>query len=201
MRLYRFASPAPLAWTLLKAVVSTSLVWGVFLVAIPWAISQARGVIGLEFLFFPPQRLLGMLGFGLTGMVAAWATLTVAVVGRGTPLSFDAPRRLVTVGPYAWMRNPLLMSGVGFGIAAAVYTGALLAALYAVLAGVGWQLLIRSGENRELERAFGREYEAYRRHVRYWLPMRKPWVSPRDAVGPITLDEVPLTPGRRRRAR
>jgi protein-S-isoprenylcysteine O-methyltransferase Ste14 len=33
-----------------------------------------------------------------------------AQVGRGTPLPYDAPERLVTGGPYAYVRNPMQLS-------------------------------------------------------------------------------------------
>lgn len=47
----------------------------------------------------------------LGGMVAAWCIGTFVVRGRGTPALFDAPRRLVAVGPYRYVRNPMYVGG------------------------------------------------------------------------------------------
>src|SRR5262249_47099275 len=44
--------------------------------------------------------------------VAVWCIATFVVQGRGTPAPFDAPRRLVAIGPYRYARNPMYV-GVG----------------------------------------------------------------------------------------
>ncbi len=36
-----------------------------------------------------------------------WCLWVFATVGRGTPGPWDAPRRVVAVGPYCWVRNPI----------------------------------------------------------------------------------------------
>jgi hypothetical protein len=35
-----------------------------------------------------------------------------AIVGRGTPGPWDAPRRFVAVGPYRWVRNPIYIAAL-----------------------------------------------------------------------------------------
>jgi protein-S-isoprenylcysteine O-methyltransferase Ste14 len=39
-----------------------------------------------------------------------WCLWLFATVGRGTPGPWDAPRRVVEVGPYGWVRNPIYLS-------------------------------------------------------------------------------------------
>src|SRR5690348_14983087 len=49
--------------------------------------------------------------FVLGGAVAAWCIGAFVVRGRGTPALFDPPRRLVAVGPYVYVRNPMYIGG------------------------------------------------------------------------------------------
>jgi protein-S-isoprenylcysteine O-methyltransferase Ste14 len=60
-----------------------------------------------------------------------------ATVGRGTPGPWDAPRHLVVVGPYRWVRNPIYVAAflVVLGEAWLFGSGALL--VYAALLGLG----------------------------------------------------------------
>src|SRR5881397_2935476 len=66
------------------------------------------------------SRPLGYIALGLGGIVAAWCIGAFIVRGRGTPALFDAPRRLVGVGPYRFVRNPMYIGGalllLGFGL-------------------------------------------------------------------------------------
>jgi protein-S-isoprenylcysteine O-methyltransferase Ste14 len=200
MRLYRFAAPASPAWNLARSLLAVACLWALFLVALPAAITRWQHAIKAHFLFVTPQPQLAVVVALIASAATLWGIATLAIDGRGTPLPWAAPRRLVITGPYAWLRNPLLVSGMVQGLAAAMFTGALLVVPCVALGGLLWQAFIRPVEDRELTRAFGRGYEAYRRNVRHWLPMRRPW-TPTERLGPITLDELPPDYLNRRRVR
>lgn len=120
-------------------------------------------------------------GFALALMGEAlrlWAISYAGEPTRGETL--DAPR-LVTAGPYAYVRNPL-------------YVGNLLNSL-GVLAGAfhpwAWQRTLVLGsltilfytylgrhEEKFLHRIFGAQYEHYRQQVPAWIPGRKPYRQP-----------------------
>ncbi|MGW2095660.1 methyltransferase family protein [Promicromonospora sukumoe] len=98
----------------------------------------------------------------------------LADVGHGTPLPYDPPSRLVTSGPYTYLRNPM-QATIAAAYAAlaltfgepALLVGTLIAVVYS--AGLGeWH------EGRQLRHAFGAPYVAYRAAVRSWLPRWRP---------------------------
>ena len=194
MPMYRPARQAHSAWNLAKTLALVSL-WSV---AVVWALPRAVSSIERETMSgIPGFEELPVVGYALIAagtFVVLWAAVTMALQGRGTPLTFDAPRRLVVGGPYAWMRNPMvvgsLVQGLGLG---ALYGSVPIIALFAIGALV-WHLTRRGDDEDELQRVFGREFELYRRSVRCWLPMRKRWTPPPGTV-PISYAE--LKAGRR----
>ncbi len=99
-----------------------------------------------------------------------WCLSLFDVVGRGTPNPLDAPRRLVAVGPYAWVRNPIYLAAllVVLGEAWLFLSPALLA--YAVAMAVCFHLFVIGYEEPTLQASFGGAYADYRLTVRRWIP-------------------------------
>jgi protein-S-isoprenylcysteine O-methyltransferase Ste14 len=93
-----------------------------------------------------------------------------AVIGRGTPAPIDAPKRLVTRGPYAVARNPMyvgmLLALVGW---LALYPTAALA-IYAAAVALGFHVWVVFYEEPHLRRVFGAEYDDYCSRVGRWFP-------------------------------
>lgn len=93
-----------------------------------------------------------------------------AIVGRGTPGPWDAPRRLVAVGPYRWVRNPIYIAallvvggeaGLFLSLPLLIYAGAL---------AVFFHLFVIGYEEPALHRRFGESYAEYLRTVPRWIP-------------------------------
>jgi protein-S-isoprenylcysteine O-methyltransferase Ste14 len=103
-----------------------------------------------------------------------WCLWLFAVVGRGTPGPWDGPRRVVAVGPYRWVRNPIYLAAllVMLGEAWLFLSPPLLA--YAGVAAVVCHLFVIGYEEPTLGRRFGAAYVAYRRSVPRWVPRRPP---------------------------
>ncbi|MBZ5572962.1 MAG: isoprenylcysteine carboxylmethyltransferase family protein [Acidobacteriia bacterium] len=97
--------------------------------------------------------------------------------GRGTPAPFAPPSRLVVVGFYQYVRNPMYVGFfVGWMGLWVVFGRANLSVIVGVAAAVlGVVLFVRLYEEPTLRRMFGAEYEEYCRHVRRWLPRIRPW--------------------------
>ena len=130
----------------------------------PWLI-LSRGEPNAQPVAWPAVALIigGVLLYG----ACQWA---FAVVGRGTPGPWDAPRRLVAVGPYRWVRNPIYIAAVLVLLGEAWLFMSLALLVYAMLAAVGCHLFVVLYEEPTLRQRFGAEYELYRRKVRRWIP-------------------------------
>jgi len=97
--------------------------------------------------------------------------------GRGTPVPIAPPQRLVVVGFYRYVRNPMYIGfAVGWIGLWIVFGHANLYAILATLAvALGIHLFVMFYEEPTLRRKFGADYEEYCRNVNRWLPRLQPW--------------------------
>ena len=197
---YRPAERAPTTWLVMKTVVHLVVLWGVCLYLLPRAIVIWQHDVDLHALFFEPQHELALGVMAVASAISFWSAMLLAVAGRGTPARVDAPRHLVITGPYAWVRNPMVVCGLVQGAAVALYTGSVLIFLLVLVAGVVWHLIRRKDEEKDLQRVFGRNYELYRRSVRCWMPQRRRW-APAEPEAAISAQTLRQEMGRQRRRR
>ena len=110
-------------------------------------------------------------GFGLF----AWCVSLFAMRGKGTLAPWDPTKKLVAVGPYRHVRNPMI-SGV-----AAMLGGE---ALFFQSMPLTWwfvfflmlnHLYFMALEEPGLADRFGDEYARYKAAVPRWIPRLKPW--------------------------
>ena len=101
--------------------------------------------------------------------------------GHGTPAPFAPPQRLVAVGFYRFVRNPMyvgLATGwIGLWVIFGHPNPVLMAAIAAVALGV--HLFVVFYEEPTLRGKFGADYEQYCRNVRRWLPRAHGWNNPK----------------------
>jgi protein-S-isoprenylcysteine O-methyltransferase Ste14 len=97
--------------------------------------------------------------------------------GHGTPAPIAPPQRLVVVGFYRHVRNPMYVGFTGGWIGLWIVFGhANLLAIAAVAAvALGVHLFVILYEEPTLRRKFGAEYEVYCRNVSRWWPRMKGW--------------------------
>jgi protein-S-isoprenylcysteine O-methyltransferase Ste14 len=100
--------------------------------------------------------------------------------GRGTPAPIAPPQRLVVVGFYRYVRNPMYMGFAAGWIGLWVIFGhANLAAIAAVITvALGVHLFVLFYEEPTLRGKFGPEYEEYCRNVNRWWPHMRAWNKP-----------------------
>ena len=97
--------------------------------------------------------------------------------GRGTPAPIAPPQRLVVVGFYRYVRNPMYVGfaagWIGLWIVFGHPNPIAISTVAAVALGV--HLFVLFYEEPTLHRKFGADYDEYRRNVRRWLPRVSPW--------------------------
>jgi protein-S-isoprenylcysteine O-methyltransferase Ste14 len=97
--------------------------------------------------------------------------------GRGTPVPAAPPQKLVVVGFYRYVRNPMyvgfFMGWLGlWTVFGRANRTALIVALVAVTAIA---LFVPLYEEPTLRKLFGPQYQEYCRNVPRWLPRLRPW--------------------------
>ena len=97
--------------------------------------------------------------------------------GHGTPAPIAPPQRLVVVGFYRYVRNPMYVGFITGWVGLWVIFGRanLAALIVAAVVVVGVDLFVRFYEEPTLRKKFGAEYEEYCRNVRRWLPRMHAW--------------------------
>lgn len=104
-----------------------------------------------------------------------WCVSLFASVGRGTLAPWDPARNFVAVGPYRYVRNPMI-SGVALMLSGqAMFWGSgVLGAWAGAFVLINHVYFILS-EEPGLERRFGEKYRRYKANVPRWIPQLKPW--------------------------
>jgi protein-S-isoprenylcysteine O-methyltransferase Ste14 len=99
--------------------------------------------------------------------------------GRGTPAPIAPPQRLVVVGFYRYVRNPMYVGfavgWIGLWIVFGHANPRLIAAVAAAALGV--YLFVLFYEEPTLRRKFGTAYEDYCGNVNRWWPRLRPWTK------------------------
>jgi protein-S-isoprenylcysteine O-methyltransferase Ste14 len=114
-----------------------------------------------------------LLGFA----VALRCIWDFGATGHGTPVPVAPPQKLVVVGFYRHVRNPMY---VGFfvgwlGLWVVFGRANRVALTVALIAVVGVALFVRLYEEPTLREKFGADYEKYCRNVPRWIPRLRAW--------------------------
>jgi protein-S-isoprenylcysteine O-methyltransferase Ste14 len=163
--------------------------------AADWPTTIASLIVGAAFFALWFWLLPAWLGFHVdTARTAGWrwiaalpSVLGFAVAlrcvwdfgrtGHGTPAPVAPPKRLVVVGFYRYVRNPMyvgfFVGWIGLWVVFGQANFIVIAVAAAVVLGVA--VFVRLYEEPTLRRMFGEEYEEYCRNVRRWLPRLQAW--------------------------
>jgi protein-S-isoprenylcysteine O-methyltransferase Ste14 len=107
----------------------------------------------------------------------SWCVSLFARVGQGTLAPWDPTRKMVAVGPYRYVRNPMISGVATMLVGEALIWGSWVMGLWAsVFVLVNHAYFVLS-EEPGLERRFGERYLIYKVHVPRWIPRLKPWAG------------------------
>jgi protein-S-isoprenylcysteine O-methyltransferase Ste14 len=151
---------------LLKNLIFTLVVPGTIGVYVPLFIAKERAPVSGAWFAIA----LAVLAVG--GALYGWCAWNFAVVGRATPAPIDAPRKLVTGGPYRFARNPMYVGVLVVILGWAMLFQSMAILRYAFGVALCCHLFVILWEEPHLRRAFGAEYDNYCARVGRWLPKR-----------------------------
>jgi len=103
-------------------------------------------------------------------VLIGWSVLTF-LRAKGTPVPFNPPPQLVTTGPYAYVRNPMLAGvfALFFGISVLLGSASLLVIFTPLFILVNvWEL--KAIEEPELLKRLGQDYIEYRKSTPMFFP-------------------------------
>jgi len=118
---------------------------------------------------FRPMRWLGGCVCLAGYLLAVSCVLLFIKEGKGTPLPFAHPKRLVMSGPYKFVRNPMVLGTVFFlfGTALALGSSGILTYTFLLFLIMHFFVLV---EEKSLGRRFGSAYAMYLRSTPRWWP-------------------------------
>ncbi len=115
-------------------------------------------------------------------LLAGWTIILFRRIGRGSLASWNPTQKLVTLGPYAHTRNPMI-SGVLFVLLGEGITcGSPAILIWAFLFFLINTLYFKLSEEPGLMLRFGDDYIEYHANVPMWLPRLKPWMPSQDRL-------------------
>lgn len=138
-----------------------------------WSVSDERWVDGTLAAAF--AHIAGIVVFICGFALFAWCVSLFASVGQGTLAPWDPTRRLVAVGPYRYMRNPMISGVVAMLAGEGISLGSRVIAIWVATFIAINQVYFMFFEEPGLERRFGAAYREYKSAVPRWVPRETPW--------------------------
>ncbi len=102
-------------------------------------------------------------------VISLWCVYNFIYVGKGTPVPTDPPKKLVIIGMYRFVRNPMYIGILFLLFGEAIFFKSFVLLGYTVCVYCLFQIFIIGFEEPMLKTKFGKEYEDYCNIVPRWL--------------------------------
>jgi protein-S-isoprenylcysteine O-methyltransferase Ste14 len=117
-----------------------------------------------------PGTVLGWPILLLGVFVLLWCVRDFYKIGKGTLAPWDPPRKLVVVGLYRFVRNPMYVGVLGTVAGWSLIAGSPVLGGYTVVLAIAFHLRVIFYEEPALARQFGDDWTRYRATVHRWVP-------------------------------
>ncbi|MCX6004525.1 MAG: isoprenylcysteine carboxylmethyltransferase family protein [Chloroflexi bacterium] len=142
-----------------------------------WATNSFRLGWGLG---LPWDALFVFIGAILMGCGLYLLSYTIRLfinIGKGTLAPWTPTKKLVAIGPYRYVRNPMISGVLMALLGEAVVVGSALIFIWFVCFFLINNIYFLFSEEPGLEKRFGEEYLLYKKNVPRWIPRFKPWIG------------------------
>lgn len=151
------------------------------IIIIPWILMWLTGDSTIGWSISLPFDLL-VTFMGVVVLLAGFTLLTVCVnmfvnLGKGTLAPWAPTQNLVVVGPYRYMRNPMITGVLLSLLGESIILTNTAVFLWFLFFFLGNHLYFIKSEEPGLLKRFGEEYATYFENVPRWLPRRTPWTN------------------------
>lgn len=154
----------------------------IFFLILPMVILLSiQGVDALLYLpVFPPtpyNYIVAIPVFAFGWFWVAWSNISLLKIGKGTSLEVaghgvNVTQKLVVIGPYAYIRNPMVFGYfVAFGLGLSFLLHSLAGLIVCPLALMLYGAYLKIWEEKGLEARFGQDYIEYRKQVPMMFPI------------------------------
>lgn len=140
-------------------------IWVVF----PYLFIILNDCLGLPIIDCFPLKVFGGVVVFLSSLPILHSVLIFKLLGKGTPVPIEPPKKLVIKGLYRYTRNPMYLSHLMVFVGVFFIFGRPLILLYLVLAAIGFHLLVTKWEEPQLTKRFGKDYLNYLKKVPRWV--------------------------------
>jgi len=162
-------------WGLIKAII---ILPGTVLVFIPAALLLMAAGSSFaadlqrpsEFTFYVACVL-----FAAGGDLSIRTAALFTTMGEGTPAPWEPPQKLVIIGPYRYVRNPMISGAIIVLIGESVLFNSWLIFLWTLAFLLGKMIYLPLVEEKGLLARFGDAYRGYRDQVPRWVPRLEKW--------------------------
>lgn len=134
--------------------------------------SSIDSLLGMTMLQIRPLNYVGIVLLVIGAGLRFWASSLFWTIGRGTPIPARAaaPRRLVTSGPFGYVRNPLYLGAILMCIGLGTFFESPSILIFSIVLFIYLHASLVLYEETNLEKRFGEEYVDYKRRVPRWVP-------------------------------
>ena len=133
-----------------------------------FALNDTRWNDGAVSVWFPRSAGIGLLLVGFA--LFSWCVALFARVGQGTLAPWDPTRRLVAIGPYRFVRNPMISGVAMLLVGQALFWGSRAVAVWACVFILINHVYFVLSEEPGLEARYGDSYRVYKANVPRWIP-------------------------------